>query len=272
LNFSPFSDAKSKRQKTAGFILALSFFMGSAFESNERTSRSETPLAQLVENVMPGVVSIKTNLPHVDQKSVNEGESPRVETVVSQDPFLGFFARTKKAFGIEMNHGQGSGFFVTKTGYVLTNQHVILDALKIMVLVQGQNYPVEARLVAEDKSKDLALLKIDTLDREFVSLKFGRSVRARVGENVFAIGNPFGYGNTVTKGILSGKNRKIDKGVARSFLQTDTALNPGNSGGPLLNFRGEVIGINSALLSDAHGISFSIPSESARKFVRDHLD
>ena len=129
----------------------------------------------------------------------------------------------------------------------------------------------EAKVVAEDRSKDLALLKIEGLERSFVSLKIGRSSRTRIGENVFAVGNPFGFGNTVTKGILSAKNRRLDRGISKTFLQTDASLNPGNSGGPLLNFRGEVIGVNSALLSEAHGISFSIPSEVALKFVADHV-
>jgi serine protease Do len=241
------------------------------YQKKEKNSNAEVSLAQLVESVLPGGVSIKTTLPQSAARSPNEGESQKVQGFVQKDPFLGFFAQPQRALNREMNHGQGSGFFVSSDGYLLTNHHVILGAIKVLVQVDGQNFPVEARVVAEDRSKDLALLKIEGLDRRFVSLKMGRSLRTRIGENVFAVGNPFGYGNTVTKGILSAKNRRIDKGIAKTFLQTDASLNPGNSGGPLLNFRGEVIGINSALLSEAHGISFSIPSEVALKFVTEHV-
>ena len=148
---------------------------------------------------------------------------------------------------------------------------MIAGALRVMIKADGQNFPVKARVVAEDKSKDLALLKLEGLDRDFSFLNFGKSRSLKVGQNVFAVGNPFGYGNSVSRGIVSATNRQLERGKNRSFLQTDAPLNPGNSGGPLLNLKGEVVGVNTALVADAQGISFSIPSDEAQVFLREHL-
>ena len=163
----------------------------------------------------------------------------------------------------------GSGFIITPDGYILTNHHVIDNASKIEVQLENdKKYP--ARLIGSDKETDLALLKIDGHD--LPTLTLGDSDRARVGEWVLAIGNPLIFSHTVTVGVLSAKGRKLDTGLG-SFLQTDAAINFGNSGGPLINGRGEVIGINDAIIRNdeagrtIEGIGFAIPVNTAKQIV-----
>lgn len=165
--------------------------------------------------------------------------------------------------------GQGSGFVVDSTGYILTNQHVVKDAIDIQVtLADGRKY--EGTIAGFDKETDLALLKIDA--DQLTPIRWGDSDMADTGAMVWAVGSPFGLERSVTSGILSAKNRAGLAGTAyQNFLQTDTAVNPGNSGGPLVNTDGRVIGVNTAIVGDVYqGISFAIPSNVARE-VYDRL-
>ncbi len=172
--------------------------------------------------------------------------------------------------------GIGSGVVVSEEGHVVTNQHVTDGKTEISVTMHdGKSYP--AIVIGEDRALDIAVIRIKSKDREFKPLKFGDSDRVRQGQQTFAIGNPFGLGETVTKGIISAKERSLsDK--QRDLFQTDAAINPGNSGGPLINIFGEIIGINVAIYSPDTvnqgfvGVGFSIPSNDVREVFEQILE
>jgi len=158
----------------------------------------------------------------------------------------------------------GSGFIVDRNGYIITNNHVVDNADEIKVkLSEGKEY--KAKVVGRDPKTDLALIKISSLFRDLPTLPLGDSDRVKVGEWVVAVGNPFGLEHTVTKGIISATGRVIGSGPYDSFLQTDAPINPGNSGGPLINLKGEVIGINTAIVATGQGIGFATPSNLAKR-------
>ncbi len=162
----------------------------------------------------------------------------------------------------------GSGFVIDTTGYIVTNNHVIDGADEINVILQD-NTTIKATLVGRDEKADIALLKIVT-DHPLVAVPFGDSDKERVGNWVIAIGNPFGLGGTVTAGIVSARGRDIHQGSYDDFIQTDAAINQGNSGGPLFNMDGEVIGMNTAIYSRSGGsigLGFSIPSNQVKNVV-----
>jgi len=174
--------------------------------------------------------------------------------------------------------GTGSGFIINPEGYVLTNHHVINGAEKIKVRLQvaDKEKTLEAELIGSDKKTDIALLKIKREDNDttpFPYIPMGDSKQLEVGEWVIAIGNPFGLSHTVTTGIVSAKGRDIGSGPYDEFIQTDASINPGNSGGPLLNMKGEVIGINTAIISGNSGgnvgIGFAIPINMAAGIMKD---
>jgi serine protease Do len=171
--------------------------------------------------------------------------------------------------------GIGTGFIFEKSGYILTNEHVIDGADEIDVTIQGYNQPFKAKLLGSSYDLDLAALKIEG-DKDFPTLPFGRSDDTQVGDWVIAIGNPYDFDYTLTKGVLSAKERPISiqepKGTRNyeHLLQTDAKINPGNSGGPLLNLNGEVIGINTAVSIQAQGIGFAIPTSTISQ-VLDNL-
>jgi len=165
--------------------------------------------------------------------------------------------------------GTGTGFFFDASGYILTNQHVIADAKELQVTVQGYDQPLTATVVVEREDLDLAVLKVEQPDGEaFPALTLGDSDGVKIGDWVIAIGNPYGLDQTMTMGILSAKERPITvaeedgQHELTNLLQTDASINPGNSGGPLLNEQGEVIGINTAINSEAQGIGFAIPTST----------
>ena len=164
----------------------------------------------------------------------------------------------------------GSGFIIDAKGIVVTNNHVIKNAEDIFVRVNGDK-EYEAKIIGSDPLSDLAVLEIKSNDK-FVPVKFGDSDKARIGDWVIAIGNPFGLGGTVTSGIISARNRSIGLSRYEDYIQTDASINQGNSGGPLFDMNGDVIGINTAIFGQAGsiGIGFSIPSNSA-KIVIDQL-
>jgi len=168
-------------------------------------------------------------------------------------------------------HGVGSGFIIDAKGYILTNQHVIEGASRITIgLLSGERY--RARVVGTDHDTDLAVLKIEA-DKELPVMKFGDSNAAQVGDWVLAIGSPFGLEQTVTAGIISKKDRDTTNSSFQRFLQTDAAINRGNSGGPLVNMHGEAIGVNSQIATitgDYNGIGFALPSNEA-KFVTQQI-
>jgi serine protease Do len=163
--------------------------------------------------------------------------------------------------------GMGTGFIFEKSGYILTNEHVVNGADEITVTVPGYDQPFKAKLLGSSYDLDLAVLKIEN-DKELSYLPLGDPNSVKAGDWVVAIGNPYGFDNTVTVGVLSAKERPItipDSQGTREYqhlLQTDASINPGNSGGPLLNMNGEVIGINTAIDAEAQGIGFAIPTST----------
>ena len=177
--------------------------------------------------------------------------------------------------GEPVQSGLGSGVIMTEDGYIVTNNHVVEGADKLEVLL-NDNSTYEARIVGTDEATDLALIKIDAKGLDFIT--FGDSETLKVGEWVLAVGNPFGFNSTVTAGIVSAKARSLGQNAHRgrmgieSFIQTDAALNPGNSGGALVNLKGELVGINSAIYSNTgsySGFSFAIPTTIVKKVMTD---
>jgi serine protease Do len=176
------------------------------------------------------------------------------------DKFFGEMPKSYKARSL------GSGFIIDPKGYVVTNNHVVEGADKIkVILVGGKEY--QATVKGRDPKTDLALIQIVNPPAELPFLKMGDSDAIQVGDWVMAVGNPFGLGHTVTQGIISAKGRVIGAGPYDNFLQTDASINPGNSGGPLLNLKGEVIGINTAILASGQGIGFATPSATAKSVI-----
>jgi serine protease Do len=162
----------------------------------------------------------------------------------------------------------GTGFIIDSSGLILTNNHVVAgaDEIKILFTEDTDEKSTEAKVVGRDADLDLALIKVET-KRKLVSVTLGDSDALQVGEYVFAVGNPFGQGHSVTHGIISAKGRKSPDFALASYIQTDAPINPGNSGGPLLNLKGEVIGINNAIDARAQGIGFAIPINLAKSVL-----
>jgi len=228
-----------------------------------------TNLADLVETVADAVVNISATQTVEDKEASGAPDLPRGTPF--DDMFEQFFrnhgynnapSRTRKTQSL------GSGFVVDASGIVITNNHVVGDANDILVIfTDGRK--LKAKVLGKDPKVDVAVLKVES-DKPFKTVKFGDSDKARVGDGVMAVGNPFGLGETVTAGILSARNRNIDSGPYDDFLQTDASINKGNSGGPLFNLQGEVIGINTAILSPSGGsigIGFATPSASVAPVI-----
>ncbi|MFK4823500.1 Do family serine endopeptidase [Paenochrobactrum sp. BZR 588] len=226
-------------------------------------------VADLAEGLIDAVVNISTS-----QTIKGEGDGViQVPDVPEGSPFQEFFDdyfKKKDQNGGDERSGKvqslGSGFVVdADKGFIVTNNHVIADADEIIVNFNDGS-KLKAELVGTDTKTDIALLKVDPKKRKLVAVQLGHSETARIGDWVMAIGNPFGLGGTVTVGIISARKRDINSGPYDSFIQTDAAINRGNSGGPLFDMDGNVIGINTAIISPSGGsigIGFAIPSEIA---------
>ncbi|MFW6011589.1 MAG: DegQ family serine endoprotease [Desulfosalsimonas sp.] len=236
----------------------------------EKTVEVPGSFTELAEQAGPAVVNIRT------VKTVEGGtqlfrhffgpQGPEGQPD-SRHPFDEFFERFfgQKDLPEFKQRSLGSGFIMDKQGHIVTNNHVIENADKIQVkLKNGREY--DAEIIGSDPNTDLALIKIET-DDELPVLEFGDSEEIRIGEWVLAIGNPFGLDHTITAGIISAKGRVIGAGPYDDFIQTDASINPGNSGGPLLNMKGEVIGINTAIVASGTGIGFAIPSKMAGDII-----
>ncbi len=245
--------------------------------------------ADLAERLLPAVVNISTSQSMAQRHGPGPGpgggpggkpgakpnEAPEMPQFPPGSPFEEFFKDFFDKQGKEPNAparratSLGSGFIIdAKKGFVVTNNHVIQDADEITVILHDDTN-LKAEVVGRDTKTDIALLKV-AVDHGLVAVPFGDSDHMRVGDWVLAIGNPFGLGGTVTAGILSARARDINAGPYDDFLQTDASINRGNSGGPMFNLAGEVIGINTAIFSPSGGsvgIGFAIPSALARTVV-----
>ena len=236
-----------------------------AYAQSTGTFNAPESFSRLAEMVSPAVVNIR-----IEKIIKSRGPSMRQfhrDPWGRDKPFKDFFERF---FGEETPRefkqpSVGSGFIIDKSGYVVTNNHVIENADKIVVKLDD-DHEYDAEVVGRDPNTDIALLKVES-DEDLPFIKMGDSKKLKIGQWVVAIGSPFGLERTVTAGIVSAKGRVIGSGPYDDFIQTDASINPGNSGGPLLNMDGEVVGINTAIIASATGIGFAIPISLAQGII-----
>lgn len=261
-----FKSFESKKQKIysilliAIFLLTMVFDMGILAAQEELTIQSlSDDIANIAEKTGPAVVNIDV-IRYVQSSPFN-----------FQDPIFEWFFQQREEFKKRIpQKGAGSGFIVDKEGYILTNEHVVSGVEEIKVTLSDKR-EFTGKVIGSDVTTDMAIVKIEAKDLPVVEL--GDSDQLRVGEIVIAIGNPYGLDKTVTMGVVSAKGRNISAGTEAheysNLIQTDTAINPGNSGGPLLNTKGEVVGINTAIIPYAQGIGFAIPVNVAKRNLND---
>ena len=247
-------------KKIKVFFLTLLVINFSSFVSAQNAPES---FADLAERLMPSVVNISTTQTIVTNVNPFPFQFPPGSPF--EDMFKEFSTPQKRKAS-----ALGSGFIIDVKGIVVTNNHVIKDAEDIIIRVEGDTEYIEykAKVIGADPLSDIAVLKIESNDK-FLPVKLGDSDKARIGDWVIAIGNPLGLSGTVTSGIISARNRNIGLSRYEDYIQTDASINVGNSGGPLFNMEGDVIGINTAILGREGniGIGFAIPSNSAKKVI-----
>jgi serine protease Do len=256
-------------------LLGTGYGISKAVKASDATATApvkaaEVPMvpanfSELAEKVRPGVVNLQVvkKVKDVAFGSRNFPGSPFGENSPFGDFFEPFLEGNPSARPEQ--RGVGSGFILSRDGIIITNNHVVEDADQIKVkLANGKEY--DGKVVGRDPKTDLALVKIDGAS-DLHPLTLGNSDELRVGSWVIAVGSPFGLEQTVTAGIVSAKGRVIGSGPYDNFIQTDASINPGNSGGPLLNTKGEVVGINTAIIASAQGIGFAIPVNMAKEIA-----
>jgi len=255
--------------------IALSLLILLTLTCAAQASGGPAGFGDLAEKLLPSVVNISTT-----QTIAQSDEVPDLDLQLPEgSPFQEFFKEFKERHGKgKQKDGEprrsskatslGSGFIIDSTGYIVTNNHVIQDAEEITVILHDDTN-LTAKVVGRDKKTDLAVLKVES-KKPLTAVTFGDSDKTRVGDWILAIGNPFGLGGTVTAGIISARARDINSGPYDDYLQTDAPINRGNSGGPMFNMDGEVIGVNTAIYSPSGGsigIGFSIPSSMAKGVI-----
>jgi len=255
----------------------VAVFVYSALIDNKEkklTSLEKQPV-NLV-NLQAGI-DTSTDFTYAAEKTINSVVNVKTQSTVQfRNPIYEFFYGDRYQGDDEPVTGIGSGVIITADGYIVTNNHVVENSDKVSVTLNDKR-EFTAKVVGTDHSTDLALLKVDAEDLPFIA--FGNSDALKVGEWVLAVGNPFNISSTVTAGIVSAKGRSMaiieDNYRIESFIQTDASVNRGNSGGALVNLRGEMVGINTAILSPTGGnvgISFAIPSSIVQKVVKDLIE
>ena len=231
------------------------------FLINDADAASYPDFTNIVEENMPAVVIVNATRTVSSSNGQNQFQTPPGMPDEFNDLFKKFFDENQRS-PERRTPSSGSGFILSTDGYIMTNHHVVNGASKILILTNDKS-SYEAELIGSDKRSDLALLKIDADNLPTVKIASGDNVK--LGEWVLAIGSPFGFNQTVTAGIVSGKQRKLAGDNYVPYIQTDVAINPGNSGGPLFNLSGEVIGVNAQIYSRTGGfmgVSFAIPSDT----------
>jgi serine protease Do len=262
------------RRKTVAVALIAALSASSALSVVPSAAFAEPPggYANLVQKVSPSVVYIEVT-EKAPQVSDSGGQMPQGFPFqeFSQQfgfPFPGMPGNGGQQQQMPQAHGVGSGFIIDPSGLIVTNNHVVSGALAVKVtLTDGRTF--DAKVLGADPITDVALIKVDSPD-PLPAVSFGSSKDIRVGDDVMAVGNPFGLSSTVTTGIISAKARDIGSGAYDNFLQTDAAINKGNSGGPLFNDAGQVVGMNTAIMSPTGGsvgIGFAVPSDLVQKVV-----
>lgn len=266
-----FSGSGQAEQSTGSSVVSNSSQKDAGFSTVSLSTSDD--IASVYEAASPAVVKIE-----------NYAEPARSSSMFDDPRFRQFFGDDQSGVDGQQQQqenssqqqltGSGTGFFFEQDGYILTNEHVIADAKEVKVTVQGYDEPLTAKVLGSSYELDLAVLKVDNPDgKDFPSLKLGSSDETQIGDWVIAIGNPYGFDQTLTMGVLSSKERPItiadEQGEHeyKHLLQTDASINPGNSGGPLLNENGEVIGINTAVNAEAQGIGFAIPTTTINQVL-----
>ena len=247
-----------------GFAVLCLFVLASPVRAADRPDS----FANLAERLSPAVVNISTST------VIKDDNGPSLPRFPEGSPFEDFFKEFEDRGQSRRAQSLGSGFIIDASGIVVTNNHVIENADKISVILANDEV-FEAELIGRDQKTDIAVLKIDPGSSTLTAVSFGDSDKLRVGDWVMAIGNPFGLGGTVTAGIVSARGRDIGSGPYDDFIQTDASINRGNSGGPLFNLDGEVIGINTAIFSQTGGsvgIGFAISANLATQVVQQLQD
>ena len=250
-----------------GGLILVSGLIYSPLGYAKSTGTFDAPesFSRLAEMASPAVVNIR--IEKTVKSRIPGGRQFQRDPFGRESPFKDFFERF---FGEDAPRefkqpSVGSGFIIDKSGYVVTNNHVIENADKIVVKLDDDK-EYDAKIVGRDPNTDIALLKVEA-GEDLPYIKLGNSEKLRIGQWVVAIGSPFGLERTVTAGIVSAKGRVIGSGPYDDFIQTDASINPGNSGGPLLNMDGEVVGINTAIIASATGIGFAIPISLAEGII-----
>ncbi|MGH6665982.1 MAG: trypsin-like peptidase domain-containing protein, partial [Pseudolabrys sp.] len=250
--------------------LSLAIFAAAAIAwpmpASPASMRGPDAISDVSEAVIDAVVNISTK----QTVDMSNNAVPQLPPGSPFEEFLDEFFKNRRGQGGQTPrrvNSLGSGFIIDPAGYVVTNNHVIADADEISVIL-NDGTKLKAELVGKDTKSDLALLRVKP-EAPLKAVQFGDSDKLRLGEWVVAIGNPFSLGGTVTAGIVSARNRDINSGPYDNYIQTDAAINHGNSGGPLFDLQGEVIGVNSVVFSPSEsggsvGLGFAIPSNEAR--------
>lgn len=258
---SRFSLSRAQQLFRASIIAAMTsaaVILPTTVMSSAQAAVSTADFSELVQQVTPGVARVNVT------KTVSEAELAKAQTVELLRQFFGDRLRIPaQSTTPAIEHAYGTAFFVTSDGYMLTNHHVVAGADKVTVTLNDRT-ELDAKIIGSDERSDVAVLKVKGAN--FPALPVGDSNLIKVGEPVLAIGSPFGFDYSASAGIVSAKSRNFSRETSVPFIQTDVALNPGNSGGPLFNQRGEVIGINSRIFSGTGGymgLSFSIPIDAA---------
>ena len=248
-----------------GLVLASSMKLTPSSQAVTTSSGAMTgapaSFADLAENLGPAVVNIKV----MKIQKTGFSEMPDMPGAPFGDMFKHFFGQMPRGGETFKTQGAGSGVIIGADGTVVTNYHVVDGAREITVTMSDKK-EYKARVIGKDPKTDIAIIRIEGKGT-FKSAVLGDSEKLRVGEWVLAIGNPFGLSNTVTSGIVSAKGRIIGAGPYDDFIQTDAPINPGNSGGPLFNMKGEVVGINTAIIPNGQGIGFAIPASTVKRLL-----
>jgi len=252
--YEKFTSENYKEKKVGNLVITKQLPTNNVI--NTKNLLQDRPdFVEIAENTINSVVHVKNSLSSSDK-------------ITFEDLMFG-----RKQDGMQI--GTGSGVIVSADGYIITNSHVIEKAEKILITT-NDNKEFEAKLIGSDEQNDIALLKVET-ENDLPYAIFGDSDSTKIGEWVLAIGNPFNLTSTVTAGIISAKARNLDPTgrTTQSFIQTDAAVNPGNSGGALVNTQGQLIGINTAIQSQTGsyiGYSFAVPSNIAKKVIEDLME
>ncbi|MFY9625067.1 MAG: Do family serine endopeptidase [Rhodoplanes sp.] len=260
------------RRPVAAALVVVLILFGAA---GRAAARGPDGIADIANNVMDAVVNISTS-----QKVEVRGDMPQLPPGSPFEEFFEEFFKNRRGQGPGPGDNPrerstprrvsslGSGFVIDPSGLVVTNNHVISDADEVNVIL-NDGTRLKAEVIGRDTKIDLALLRVKS-DKPLKAVQFGDSDKLRIGEWVIAIGNPFSLGGTVTAGIVSARNRDINSGPYDNYIQTDAAINRGNSGGPLFNLDGEVVGVNTAIISPSGGsigIGFAVPSKTAMPVI-----